>query len=597
MASTDEIKRNVFRLEEAGATADEIEEYVQSAVPPAPIPSTPEARQAAVQQRVQEMTARDEALQAQQKLAEIEARRIDRMRRWGTASAPDERVPLARMSMLVKEAIPMAKDFLAQAGIVGGSAAVGQTAGKAAGRPGRAVGGAVGAAAGSIAEQAIKVYSGEQPEINAGRVLADAIGGATTTRRASGNATANMAAETVRSLIDERELPSKEQLGLAASMGVAGALASKRMTGKALRPEDAFFQYRNDSFRALRGEGVVVNPQLLSRGGKILPTIAGESTLNAATSRHNQPIYNALVREELGLSKKPLPLRPRQNPDPSMGKKLIPGELDEVIKEASEPYVKIREISEGIEKQIEDFKAGRAKSHPLINRTPQEAQALLSTNKNLDALKQARDSMNDARARMKAGDPEAYQAFVAAKQAEDALEAQIQQAADIAGSPKLVEELKAGRVRLAQAFAVREAVDSFGIVDINEFARMRATESRPGRMLTGRLKQLADFAEAFSPSAQDSVAVAIERPSGVALNYSARQAALGRPSGLLSAGVPVMSEQVKEFLLGRRMQNRFAQPMSVLNPETMAPSAAREFLMATGRGDDVRVPFLPPEEQ
>jgi hypothetical protein len=502
---------------------------------------------------------------------------LERRLAWQNANSP-----LERAKLIAQTIVPKAGEMAKSVAIEGGSAGVGQVVGqRVAGTPGRMAGGAIGGAGGSIANQTIDRIRGTRDFFSPGEVVANAVAGAFTTQGAKRNAGVNVAAETVRALIDEKTLPTMEGVTQAAALGYIAGKVSQKISGKQLTPQDALMEYRNNAFRALRKDGVVVNPQELSRQTGGLATIAGETPINVAASKRNQYVWQKLTRQELGIDNKPLPLR-RTTID-GQGR-VVKGDLDLVIERASKPYEQVRSLSQQAAQELEAFHKTGKPMRLLRDKSQEEINLVLRANDNLDQLKKVRTEIRDAGAAMKRGEPDAYKTFQAAKAAEQAIEDQLERAAAVVGRPRLVKDVKEARVTLSKAFAVRDAVnDVTGLVDVNELANMRATPSKPGRMLTGNLAKMADFAEAFGRNAVEAVNAAVDRPAAVSLNYAARQIAQGRASGPLSAGVPFLSAGAKKALLTDMLQDRFAKPRFMPAPATDPSIAVRNALMVFGR--------------
>jgi hypothetical protein len=555
-----------------------------------PGPSTsPEERQAIVQRRAEEMRVRDEAAAEAAKIEAENQKVLERRLQWQQANSP-----LERAKLMAKTLIPKSAEMAKNVAVEGGAAGVGQIVGqRTGGTPGRVVGGAVGGAAGSAVNQSFDMAMGTREKFAPGEVVANAVAGAFTTQGAKRNAGINAAAETIRSLIDEKSLPTMEGVSQAAAMGYIAGKVSQKISGKQLTPQDALMEYRNNAFRAVRNEGVVVNPQELSRNTLGLSTIAGEQPMNIAASKHNQYVWQKMARQELGIDNKPLPFR--QTVKDKNGK-IIPGDIDKAIARFSKPYAQVRKVSESAAKELESYHQRGVPLRILAGKSQDEINLVLKANDNLDQLKRVRKEVSAARAAMKNGEPDAYKAFQAARAAEGAIEDQLEGAASAIGNPRLLKDVKAARPKLAQVFAVRDALASevTGLIDVSELANMRATSSRPGHMLTGNLAKMADFAEAFGRNAREAVSAGVDRPGAVSLNYAARQIAQGHSSGMLSAGVPFLSSAAKGALLSETLQNRFVKPSYLASEPSIA---VRNALMVFGRQnlfDENAEPIEPP---
>jgi hypothetical protein len=542
-----------------------------------------EERQKIVAERAKQLEAADLIKEENDKVAAENIRSLERRKKFQVAGATGS--PLLQATAVVEEFSPEATQMIQSAGIVGGSTALGQVAGQRLYGPvGRSVGGAMAAAIGEIIDQGLQKSANPNFEFRPGQVAAAAFQGLLPTQGAKRNAIVNASAEVIRSIVDEQKFPELKQLSTAAATGYVAGKLSQQISGQKLTPHDALYVYRNDAFRALRGEGFVVNPMELRRGGDLIPRLAGASEgLGSEAIQRNQFNIQKLARQDLGLSKEAVGFRPTRI-DKRTGK-VIRGEIDEVIYKAEQSYRDLRGIADTAKKELDDFNSGKSKSWRYAMKSPEEVDAILKANDNLDALKRTREEVKDAALAMKAGEEGALARFKAAKDLEDSIEAKIDLAASAAGNPKLLERLKSDRVTLSKAFAVRDSVNATtGILDIQALESIRATPSRPGRMLTGWLAKLADFATAFSRNAQDAVNAPIPGSTGGALNYTVRQTAERKPSGPLAAGVPYLSKGAQNLLLSETMQNRFAQPQYIYNADSIPSAASRNTLMNLGRG-------------
>jgi hypothetical protein len=512
----------------------------------------------------------------------------NRSKQWEAAASPVDKALL-----IVQEALPKAWEMTKSSFATGSGAAAGQIAGKNVAPiirvpkiVGQSVGGATGAAVGDFIAQQQAMASNPNLKYQFGQTAAAAFQGLFPVQGQKKNALMNASAETIRSLVDEKKFPELASISAAAAGGYAGAKLGKAISGVKLTPNESLYRFRNDSFRALIDEGVVVNPVELKRGNPILVMVAGGPNAIAAEAiQKNQYVWQKLAREELGLSKEALPFRPDvRNKITGAIEKGGEGELKQVIKRAAKPYEEIRAISEDAIKGLEDFNAGKTKSWKYSLNTPAEVKAILSANDNLDALKRARTEISDAAQAMKSGEEGALARFKTAKQLEDAIEEQLDIAATASGNEGLLERLIAGRKLMSQAFAVQDAVNpTLGIIDVQALESIRGTPTKAGRLLTGRLAQMADFATAFGRNAADAVNAPLAGASGSSLNYAARQTVQGKASGPISAGIPYLSEQARNMLLSPQAQQNYAIPASMLNPDTMSSSLTRNILMGLSR--------------
>jgi hypothetical protein len=549
---------------------------LESQAAPSPISTTPEQKQEAVANRVSEMEKRDAVK------AEAEQARLDAEQRWNRFNAwQNSAGPMERLGLIAKAIGPSAAKRAAEVGVAGtgqmGGQVIGRTLG---GNIGASIGGGIGGALGSLAEQSIGMQYGDE-SFKPGKLIADVVSGMTTTPGAKINAVSNAAAETIRSLIDERQMPSAANVALAAGAGYAAGKLSTALAGKKMTPYDALFEYRNNAFRALRDEGVVINPALMNRGNRAITMLAGDTATNVAASRQNQSIWQKLSREELGLNKSPAPFR--RDVVNEFGVVVKPGEITELIKKNGVPYENIRALSEDAAAEL--GKGGEAAAAFAKGKTQEDIKAILGARQDLLELRKTRDQIRDLGVQAKQGVAGAFDSLQVQRKLEDEIEGRIEMAAKASGKPKMLKELIDARTKLAKIYAVREAVDDVsGLVDVNQFANIRATPTKPGRLLTGNLRKMADFAESFGNSALDAVNHASQPQPGVALNYTLRQTAMGNLAGPMSAGVPYLSESARNYLLKESSQNKYAMPRFVINPPNPASMAARIGVSGMGRG-------------
>jgi len=493
----------------------------------------------------------------------------------------------ARLGVMMRELAPKALETVTRAGFAGGTTAVGQIAGKRiAGTPGAIVGGAVAGAMAELMQQGLDVSSDPNARMQPGRVYGAAIQGAFPTQGPKTNAFANAAAEMVHSLVDQKRFPELSQLAQATATGYVAGKVSQAISGKALTPNEALYEYRYDTFRKLRPEGIVVDPAELGRSGPLIGPATrmagGSGAVGANAVQQNQYILQSLAREEMGLSKSPLPFKPTST---TPAGKVVKGDIDTIIEKAAKPYEEIRAISDKTAQEIADFQAGKIQSFRFSSKTPQEISTILKAGDNLDALKRSRIEIKEAVQAMKAAEPGALQRFEAAKATEDLLEEQIEAAAKLTGNDGLMKRLTDARVRMAKAFALKNSVDDVtGVLDVQALDMLRATGTKPGIKLTGRLADIADFARAFGRNARDAVNSPIPSAPGAAVNYTARNLAQGNSAGAVAAGVPLLAKPSQSYLMSKGVQDQLAIPEYLTRPDGLPSAGARNMIMQMGRG-------------
>ena len=482
--------------------------------------------------------------------------------------------PIERMGAIAPYMYYKGKDMVESMATRGGPTAGGQYAGGKIGKMSRlpageiigtSLGGAIGAFIGSTSDQG--------GDVKAGELIADTVSGMFPMRGAKKNATGAMVAETIRSLVDDKKLPSKEALSTAGATAYVGAKIANKMTGKSLTPYDALYEQRKQAFQAVRSKGFVINPLELGAIDPAKQMLAGQSTTSWAIQKNQGPLQS-VIRAELGMSEKPLPFK-KQYIDGSG--KVVLSEIDQHIETTSQPYRDIRAISEQAAKELDDWNTGKITDFPKTLMVTAEDQAIiLGASKNLDKLKAARREASEFWKKRNA-DPEAYGKYQEANANIDVIESQLDRAAVLSGDPKLIERLNKSRRDLAIAYSVKDAVtESNGLVDPAEFVNQRNS----GRRLDGWRSKVADFTENFSRNSQYSIDAAPPSHGSAGTSYAVRQLGRGNmEAGLVPAAIPYAGDIARLRLLSEPVQNRTAKFSFNLNPETPASSAVRNFIM------------------
>lgn len=458
--------------------------------------------------------------------------------------------------------------------------AIGQVTGqRIAGKPGAMIGGAV---AGGVSSAVDQLASTGQ--IKPGELMSDVFQGANIMRGSAANALANVGTEALRQTIDEKQI-SRQGLNEAAVAGVAGAKFSQGMTGtKNARVELA--KYQDASFERLRKEGVVLNPGDIERpdviGGRAITAIAGNEALYADASKRNQKVWQRMIREELDMppTSDTLAFRPpRRN---GIGALVDKGELAEKRAQYYAPYEEIKNLSDQARADLEAFKtANKGSGFAAAMASPQAKDLLVGAAVDIDKLKLARENMNAAYQRSRAGDTQAAIDFHAYKDQVDQLEAQLEDAAKVWGDKDLPMRLREARRKIAMSWAVENATTGYGTVDVAELVHQKQN----GVPVTGKLADIVLFGESFDKNVKQGGSIGSQSIRGMALPYTVRNVAAGNPQGFFAAGVPVLGEGVRSFLLSEGMQNRFAQPMQAFINEDIAASAVRSGLLTSGRNN------------
>lgn len=242
--------------------------------------------------------------------------------------------------------------------------------------------------------------------------------------------------------------------------------------------------------------------------GSTLESMAGKAKMEREVSAKNGEVTNRLVKTALGLHPDHPPLSPEV--------------LDAIRTEASKPYDALGNIGEV--KADEEFMndvAGAGAEFSKIDRAfphepgvaPKEGsgvdasqieqlkgkyfQPRFTSRESIDAMRQLR---KDASANLKVYDPNKNALGVVQRQIADAFEARLERQAEQMGNKGLVDQLRKARVRIAQTYAVEDAMNkATGNVSALSLGRL----FQNGAPLTGALQTIARSGLAFPKAMKD----------------------------------------------------------------------------------------------
>jgi len=242
--------------------------------------------------------------------------------------------------------------------------------------------------------------------------------------------------------------------------------------------------------------------------GATLESVAGKAKMEREVSAKNAEVTDRLVKTALGLHPDHPPLSPEV--------------LDAIRTEASKPYDMLANTGEV--KADEEFMndvAGAGADFSKIDRAfPQEPgvapkegsgvdasqieqlkgkyfQPRFTAQEAIDAMRQLR---KDASANLKIYDPNRNALGMVQRQISDAFEARLERQAEALGQKGLVDQLRKARIRIAQTYAVEDAMNkSTGNVSALALGRL----FQNGAPLTGELQTIARAALAFPKSMKD----------------------------------------------------------------------------------------------
>lgn len=471
--------------------------------------------------------------------------------------------------------------------LTGGGAAVGAAVG---GLPGAAAGGA----AGNYAAQRMNMSLGEQSAVMPGEVAASAAmglipgGGGLAAQMAKG-AVGNLVAKTIETGVDENRLPTLGEAAFAGGMGAAGGGLGAKLAGPGkvapLTEAEALMAGRNNSYRDVRKYNIVVPPSDLGKGSDLVSSMAGGAAERYAAIAKNQPGWQQMTREDLGLSGRG-PLLP---------------ETYAALREAAQaPYQELGHISANANAQLEKIRAAgpnpidgpstaargdydksmRAVTDPLL------IQAGAAVDKLPAARLVAQNAYQDMKNQVQGATWENWQAK---KQVVDDMEDQIAAAAKSAGRPDLFNKLLAARRLISKTYVAQSTTNpDNGLVSPKGFGDISwdaGTRGAPNP-LDGNFQKMGAFYNNFDrlgKTVTDVPAPAVNAMTfGQSMNSAANAGPLAKVLGFAQSklGAPARAYQLSNFA-----QNRYAAPRLDTRPTAQSFSAAlaRYGAMSAGR--------------
>lgn len=318
------------------------------------------------------------------------------------------------------------------------------------------------------------------------------------------------------------------------NMGVGGALGAgtQALTGPIAQKmgesaagrikETQAAQSRNavsdETLRMGHQAGYVVPPSAVGDSfvGRRLESIGGKAALGQEAAIRNQPVTDRLAREAASLG-----------PDQPISLQNLRAKRFDL----AGPYREIAALNPRAAADLEALQVARSESKAAWKEYNRQGTR--------SAFKDATEAGN--RAKMLA----------------DALEGH----AEKAGRPELVESLKQARKSIAQNRQVQEAFNrGTGSVDASVIGRALDNDVP----LTGNLETIGRFQQAFKPYMREASGVPTP---GVSKSEALASALLGTagaatsgPTGLLAAGLPLISGPTRSMLLSRPVQDAVANP-------------------------------------
>lgn len=480
--------------------------------------------------------------------------------------------PQERMFYLLAKSLP--ESFGIVAGAAPGLAArsIGPAVGQKIGRllpvpGGERIGGAIGGAGGEIVAEVMEGGTEFRPGAIAGAAVSGAVtgkpmarmGGAELAKEGARIAGSNVASAATETAIDAERLPTLGEAGRAAASGVVGAGISRALARpKSIGGRPAISQMENETLQSLRKEGAIIPPHEIGAGSDTLASIGGKAALQQEASKRNQFVWQKLAREDIGLSKESLPIRP--------------SELVARREQLGAPYREIQKFQSDAADELESRLAAIAKeSDPHTAQIkldePQTKAALdrlrILAAADVDELKVARDQANSARKSFYAGNPNAYDAWQAARAKAESIEDAIEKAADTIGDSTLMKRLKDSRQQIAKTYSVEESLNlGNGFVDPITFGRQLAN----GDKMSGNLEKIAKFQLAFRREAVEASRVPASGVGAMGAMSATNMASRGDAPGLIGAAVQMTAGRaVRPYLLSDYVQEGMLNPREVQN--------------------------------
>lgn len=338
--------------------------------------------------------------------------------------------------------------------------------------------------------------------------------------------------------------------GIATPFAIRGAAnAASNASKKVVLPDTARMTLKD-----AQSHGFVVEPSQVRQPTSPLETVAGKAAIAQGAVEKNQAVANRLAAQSIGLP-------------PTAA--LSPELLKTLKEKAMQPYREVDQVFQQLKQSgtLEFFP--RYHSPSLIDEfieAGQEAKALWKS--------YARDPKIDVLKAAKAADT-----------ATDGVFQDILKVAQASGNKDLPNRVLAAKQLYARINDVESAMNvGTGNVSMPTLAAMYDK----GKPLSGDLKTIAKFANAFPRSARE-----IERvpPSGVSGTDAAMSATLGlggaaasgSPAGLAAAGLPLLRGPARNHVLSPQYQESLLKDPSFRFTPHIPKSSARTSAAITGK--------------
>lgn len=341
---------------------------------------------------------------------------------------------------------------------------------------------------GLLAKGAAKVAPGLADALASGGMK-----GATLAQKAAGGAVSGAAAT---GLVDPESALAGGAVGAVLPPGLQLAGKAGALAGKALKGKDVIPQATKDAGKKAIGKGFVIPPSQVrpSLVNRLLEGTAGKLTTAQNASAANQEVSNKLAQKAIGaesLTDEGLAaVRTKANKAydalAKAGKFQADDTFSAALDSAAARTAKFKEDFPGLKNNDVDDLVDSLKS-----------KGEYSADTTIEAIKRLRQEASANKVSLDASKKELgrVQGKVAGS-LEDLVERNLEKS----GDTKLLEEYRTARQTLAKAHSIEKATDK---ATGNLNAGKLAAEMQKGKPMTGELKDIAEFAQAFPKAAQN----------------------------------------------------------------------------------------------
>lgn len=506
---------------------------------------------------------------------------------------PRTGLPMERDFSGIPNRLRKTKAMILQAG----GAGAGAIAGSPLGPPGIVGGAIIGGLTGNLLEQETrpgydvsKPLLGIKPGEAAGAALSSAVlpgtpvsaGLTSLLKEGSKQAALGLASKALETGIDEGRLPTGKEAALSTIIPALGGVLGQKITEaspaaeKALAAANAAKPIEQQSFEA----GQKIGLKAANAEGKAPAVMAN------LLSKKNQPKINEASATDLGLPK---------------DTEITPDVLKTIRKDEGAPYGEIESLASAAKAKADQIRKERFTAtdpHELAvqmndPKTVAELGPLdIQAAADVDGLRKARKEASDGFFSYKrSGDPKALESAQAALERSHKLEDQIDQAAQVAGKPDLVDRLAASRQRIAKTYDYEQALNSSN-ADISAPVLGRLLDK--GRPLSGNAKAIADFNNAFPYATKEGASVmapGVTRAEGMTallsmLSGIGAGTATGHTAlGALAGAAPLFGPLKRQIVTSDAYQKIFQKysPTEVAIPRDLKSMALQEAAQAAGQ--------------